>query len=413
MIFSFLVSFLSFAHINVGGELYISELLLAAYLIFSTSKIRRLADPFPKWFLSLGALWLLSQILSDVVNDTPSANYLRGWAAIIFFLVDFAAIYLMAGRSIKRARLLLFGWALGKIFQFVFAPTEYATHEPWKWALATPLTLLLLMYLDIKKINASLILLATMFLGMLHIYLNARSLGGRTLITGFFIYVSQLQWFHATLLKRLNIRKFVLLTAGGVGIASVILVAYQWSAESGYLPKNVTEKYEMTKSTNLGLLGLILGGRVEILASSEAVLNSPILGHGSWAEDRKYALLLLKINEILGTNRDEALIEQGVDQSNLIPTHSYLMQAWVWAGLLGAIFWFAVLRFIFQAILPILQYRSTMQAIAVFFCISVIWDILFSPFGSGVRVILAIKLLVIWMAKNEAEISVKFKSVRP
>ncbi len=85
---------------------------------------------------------------------------------------------------------------------------------------------------------------------------------------------------------------------------------------------------------------LFSGGRPEIQVSSQAVKDSPIIGYGSWPQDSKYVEMLFDIE-----------VEQGVIdasdvadlETNLIPTHSHLMGAWVWAGILGATFWFYIL----------------------------------------------------------------------
>jgi len=113
MIFAFLVSFLSFAHVNMIGELYLSELLFAVYLVFSANKLVFLSEPFPKKILLLGFLWLLSQIVTDLYRDSSLENYLRGWFAIIVFLVDFCAVYIMVRQKPSLLRIIILGNALG------------------------------------------------------------------------------------------------------------------------------------------------------------------------------------------------------------------------------------------------------------------------------------------------------------
>jgi len=403
MIFAYLVTFFSFANIAMGGDLFISELLLFVYLVFSFNKFRHLSEPLPRKILLFGILWLLSQIVTDVIRDTPSENYLRGWAAIIIFLVDFSAVYLIIAKNVIRARMIVFAYALGLIFQFIVVPTEFGAFEPWKWALALPITLLLLLYLEVRKTRAILMLMVLVLLGLVDVYLNARSMGGITIISGLIIYLSRRATFRMMFRRQLNLGKMAVLAVVGIGGVGLILMTYQWAAESGFLPEDVTQKYEMDKSSKFGLFGLILGGRGEIVVSAQAVMDSPIIGHGSWAEDRKYALMLLEVSKIFGLDREEAQPGTGVVQSDLIPAHSHIMQAWVWAGLLGAIFWFVVLKFIFSALLSIMRYPNVLQPITVFFCIGAIWDILFSPFGSIMRFLWALKLVVIWLAKEEAE----------
>lgn len=403
MVLAFLVSFFSFVHISVIGDLYISELVLGVSLIFLASKRGKLFEPIPKLILILGFLWLCSQIFTDLVRASPVLSLMKGWAAIIFFLVDFAALYLIVGKSVKRAKMSVLGFALGGIFQFFVAPTEFGLFAPWKWALAGPVTLLVLLYLDAKNKSAGLVLLTLVILGMIDMFLNARSMGGMTILSGLIVYLSRHPRLNAIFKGRVGLGKKLFLTGISFALISLLMFGYQSIMEAGLLPENVTKKYEQTRSSSLGILGLILGGRIEIVASAQAVLDSPIIGHGSWAEDRKYSLFLLQVNDVLGTEREMAELEYGADQSDLIPAHSHLMQAWVWAGILGALFWFFILKFIIGSLFHAIRCPSGLQTVVVFFCISAIWDVLFSPFGATMRLIWAIKLVLIWVAKGAAE----------
>ncbi|ADL55308.1 hypothetical protein [Gallionella capsiferriformans] len=403
MIIAFLVSFFSFVHISAIGELYISELVLGFSLILLAKKRGKLFESTPKLILILGFLWLCSQILTDLVQASPVMNLMKGWAAIIFFLIDFAALYLIVGNSVKRAKMSVLGFALGGIFQFFVAPTEFGLFDPWKWALAGPVTLLVLLFLDAKNKSAGLVLLTLVILGMIDIYLNARSMGGMTILAGLIVYLCRQPRLNAIFKGRVGWGKKLFLTGISFVLISLLLLGYQSIMEAGFLPENVTKKYEQTRSSSLGLLGLIFGGRIEILASAQAVLDSPIIGHGSWAEDRKYSLLLLQVNDVFGTEREMAELEFGANQSDLIPAHSHLMQAWVWAGIMGALFWFYILKFIIGSLFHAIKYPSGLQTVVIFFSISAIWDVLFSPFGATMRLIWAIKLVVILVAKEASE----------
>lgn len=407
MIFAFLVSFFSFAHIKMdgmGGELYISELLFAAYLFCSINKFRLLSEPLPHKILLLGGLWLLSQIATDLIRDTPPENYLRGWAAIIFFLVDFCAVYIMARKKPDVVRVLVLGGALGAMLALLALPTNYSEAEPWKFGYGPPVTMLALLYLSTGnryKAKYGLVLLA--MLGVLGVYLNARSLGGMTMLTAAILYLGQKPGFINYENQRRNPLKLVGIAAGVLISIFGILFVYQWTAESGYLPENVTEKYFMGKTKNAGLLGLLVGGRPEILISSQAVIDSPIIGHGSWAEDAKYAYMRYAVADKLGLNINEAYLKYSVESSNLIPTHSVLMQAWVWAGLLGAVFWLFVLRFITRKTFASFTISHALQPLVLFSGISGIWNLLFSPFGGGERISWAIVLVLIFIGSMMLE----------
>lgn len=412
MIFAFLVSFFSFANINVGSQLYITELLLAVYLLFSIKKFRLLSEPLPRKILLLGFLWLISQVVTDLIRDTPSENYLRGWAAIIFFLIDFCAVYIMVRRKPFLLRALLLGSILGAIVSFLVWPTEFSITEPWKFGYGLPITMLLLLYLSTgNKYKAKWAPMLLFFLGTLSIYLNARSLGGITILTAAILYLSKKPTFISYVKQRRNPLKLVGLAVTLFLIIIGISSLYQFAAESGYLPENVTAKYQSGKTKNDDLIGKLLGGRYEILISSKAVIDSPIIGHGSWAEDSKYTYMLYDVFDKLEMDVSEYGTDYSIRNSNLIPTHSVIMQAWVWAGFMGAFFWFFVLKYIVRNTLTSLTTSHSLQPIIIFTSILAIWNLLFSPFGAGERFYWTLVLVIIFIASTKIS-SIKTMDVR-
>jgi O-antigen ligase len=160
-----------------------------------------------------------------------------------------------------------------------------------------------------------------------------------------------------------------------------LLSAYGFAAQKGYLGEEARLKYVWQDS---GRFGLLLGGRSEILASAIAVRDSPIIGHGSWAKNPVYRVFLYRLID-LGYEYSEAQLDQYVNQSDLIPAHSHLFQAWVWAGILGAVFWLVILGIIIQVFIQSNRFPNSLYILVVFLSVSSIWDIFFSPFGSIMR----------------------------
>ena len=162
-----------------------------------------------------------------------------------------------------------------------------------------------------------------------------------------------------------------------------IMRAYQYAATTGILGEDARKKFELQSS---GKYGVLLGGRTELLASIPAVYDSPILGHGSWAKNRIYyigevrALALLGYKGATDISREELI-------DGLIPAHSYLLQAWVYGGILGAIFWAWVYVFIVRALMRIYPATVVLLPVAAFMAFSLFWDILFSPYGATTRIV--------------------------
>lgn len=400
MIFAFVVSFLSFFHVNFVGDLYISELLLTIFIFFKIKKIKYLLDPLPNNIIKLGIIWLLSQIITDFIRDTSLHNMLRGWSAICFFVIDFCAIYIMTYRRISVVRIVFLGKALGTIFSVVIMPTEVSDSEPWKFGFGVPVTMLVFLFLSRRNWHKSNITIAILFsLGIIDIYLNARSLGGITILTALLIYLGKSRYFSNLVLQQNAIKKIGFFTTV-TGLIVIILYAYQFVAEAGYLPDKVTRKYQMGKASNLGVAGLIIGGRPEILISYQAVLDSPIIGHGSWAADPKYTALFYDVADELKLDIHLSNLRNTVSASDLIPIHSVVMQAWVWAGVLGLLLWIYLLRFVFYTVFKSLSASYSLQPLVICNGLSAIWVILFSPFGSNVRFSLSIILILLYTANT-------------
>ena len=168
-----------------------------------------------------------------------------------------------------------------------------------------------------------------------------------------------------------------------VGLAFVALACiavlglYSVTASQGLLGPEARSKYE----DQGGALGTLLGGRPEALVSSQAILDSPILGHGSWARDPFYAQLLAERQRTLGYDVTPAYV--GTD---LIPAHSYLLGAWVWSGFLGALFWFAVAAVAAWLLASMYPYRLELAPLLVFSALYLLWDVAFSPYGGMARI---------------------------
>lgn len=401
MFFAFIVSFFFFVHINVGAELYISELLFAAYLVYSIKRFKLFFEPFPRKVIMLGVLWLLSQITTDIIRNTPIEDLLRGWMAIVSFLIDFCAAYVMVRTRPYNLHIFMLAGALGAIFSVLVLSSEYSELEPWKFGYGIPVTMLFLLYMTKgNRYKSKMNFLLLGLLGMLSVYLNARSLGGMTILTAIILYFGEKFTFKRKVdsTKKRNSIQSIWIAASLILAVVSIFSVYQWAAESGYLPEKVTEKYQMAKTDNIGgIIGIILGGRSEILISSQAVIDSPIIGHGSWASDAKYTSMLVFANEILGQNIDERTMKYRIEYTDRIPTHSVIMQAWVWAGLMGAVFWLFILKYTLRCTLASIAISYPLKPLVIFVGISSVWNLLFSPFGGDERIRWVMALMVLFV----------------
>jgi len=152
---------------------------------------------------------------------------------------------------------------------------------------------------------------------------------------------------------------------------------------------DAAEKY---RSQAAGTYGLLIGGRSEILISTRAFLDKPLFGHGSWAKDKAgYSDNFETEFNRLGYYSIPDDTE--IDNNSLIPAHSYLMGALVWAGIFGGMFWIFILH------ATVKQFLFSMSQLPFYYyvgMVSLIWNIFFSPFGATSRWSTAIFLAALW-----------------
>jgi hypothetical protein len=345
--------------------------------------------------MALGALWFIGQALTDLIRQTAVPDLVRGWAGIIVLLVSFSSLYLLLGNNIRRIKIFMFGYVLSGILSSIVQPSPYFAAYPWEFGFGVPVTLLTFLFVviasqgQLKRMGKWLWLIFAV--GGVSLILNARSLGGLAILSGAIIW---LRIFPLTRGFMTHLRGKNLLIMGLllVGIIWGMLEGYAYLARRGLLGQLAREKFETQSNGNVW--GLILGGRIEILGSSRAILDSPIIGHGSWAQDAKYRLSLNQLAD-LGYNVNKSQLDYVINSTDLIPAHSHLTQAWVWAGILGAMFWGWVLVFVGMVLLKANTTPNELYPLVIYFGIFAVWDILFSPFGSFMRLAWVLRFIVL------------------
>jgi hypothetical protein len=378
---AFVVPLLIGVEINALATVYLSELMLFGLLpILLVLRGRALLSPLIGWILGLGLVYLAAQVATDLVRDAPFSDFARGWSRILFLLASFVSLYLLIAG--KRARIIAFALGLAAGATLYLIATNPIANIGWKFGFAGPVTVALLVsFAAVPMLSSPKSLLAPlliMLLGGLSVLLDFRSWGGILLLSAAFLAVpAALQWAgvrpRPLSVGALVAIGLVLLTAGLGGIK-----LYSHAARSGWLGEKSQAKYEAQAA--LGDFGILLGGRSESLVTVQAIQDSPLLGHGSWAKNRRYAELRQQLLYQLGfTNR---YIPPDTD---LIPTHSHLLGSWVEAGIGGAVFWAGILVLIVGALRRLYASDDPIRPYLVFLMFLFIWDILFSPFGAQRR----------------------------
>jgi hypothetical protein len=405
-----LLGLLSGILIHLIGDFFVTEIvLIICFPILLMFRGKRLFERrFLRIFVLLG-VWLAGQILSDAYRRMALSNRLRGTANIVFFAVEIAS-FAMLMHSERRKYIFLSSYGVGLIVMARLRPVKAAIeNDSWKWGYAIPTAILVILASCFFYARRRYVPVFLMFVGIAGINLldNYRSLFLEIMITAVLaipIIPERIGRFRILPRKRglVHIVVVIWITLAAGWSASRLV---RYATSTGLLGEAAQQKNENEERAG----NLIRGGRPEFFVGLQAALDSPILGHGSWASDMKYADLMAETMHASGAGAEEMVREhQGV-----IPTHSHIVAAWVFAGILGTPFWIYLFWLVVRAIIVVAVDRPSLAPIYAFLLVSYSWAIFFSPFGSTSRIIEAATIVIIIdLLDRNADVSLRRSDLR-
>jgi len=392
-VFSFILGFATLFSVHFVGELYLSEILLAISLpILLTMRGKRVFRPELKLIYMFMSFWLLGLIISDAYNQTPPTDRLRGVALIVFFGLNLVGMSALIGRNEKRKILYLVGLMIGALAWVKLQSSPASIAYPWKFGYAwgtMQLAMLISSYFYGKR---RYIVSALFVLGIcgVNVLMNFRSPILIMLLTVSLVYPFIPEGLGPIqILPRSQGMRLLVLGVFALGAGATADQLVKFVTRAGYIGEEAQSKNEsQSKAGNL-----LLGGRPEFFIGLRAALDRPIVGHGSWPKDLKYFEMLY-----------DTLVENGsIDYSKdfdaeadgLIPSHSHIVGAWVWAGIAGLAFWTYMLWFVIKGAIQIAIQRPPLAPVYMWFFLSFFWDIFFSPFAASRRILEAVLIVII------------------
>ena len=384
----FLIPALKFFQVNLVGSLYGGDWLVVGLfgLLWRRGLLTPLAAPLPKRFLTLGTLWLISQVVTDIIRETPFHDYARGWAKIVLTLVHFSVLYLLLHGMPRRISIYGWGLVVGSLLTYFLNPFLYAGQYPWEFGWGFPVTLAAFLLTSGQSYRS---LLLPAVLAAVNLYLSFRSMAAVCFVVLIYLFL-RIAWLEKEGRRQWRakprhvVAALVLVALAILGISA----AYAKAVSSGLLGSEAQYKYEFQAT---GDYGLLLGGRSEILLGLMAVYDSPLLGHGSWAKDPDYVAAYQSVLLLLGYDSASFQRGQGIgidssgDADYLIGGHSNLLGAWVEAGILGALFWVWVLIIAFRSLNQLYSLGNHLAPLATFCTFWLIWYVCFEPYGGDLR----------------------------
>ncbi len=392
---SFLVGILCFVRFQVIGEVYVSEVLLAGLLPFLlTTRGHLLRNPTVLAFVGLIGLWLFAQVLTDVVRETDFFDYARGWANIVVFLVNACALYLLLYGSRRRFVLFAFGLALGKLLSYWLTPSIFAEAHPWKFGSAQGIVLLAILVPLWRPIKWSPMLATAPLLavGIYSLIVGFRSMFACALIASLSLLA---QRFFCRSPRPLRVNPPFLaigLLAGTLLAALGTLELFELSVSKGYVDEQTAQTFEFQSQ---GQFGILAGGRSGLFAAIPAILDSPILGHGSKAKSAYYAARIMDARDY------GYMVHMSVPlHGDLIPSHSMLFGTWVEAGIGGIFFWIWFALLIVAVLANLCVAREPLSLLIFYLGFTQLWHIPFSHFGGDQRLTTAFVLCLLVVVRQ-------------
>ena len=181
---------------------------------------------------------------------------------------------------------------------------------------------------------------------------GSRSSFGSNLLSSFFF----IGYAYFKRITKTFIDNFVLLCMAGIIVVSIIFSIYKNLAIQGKLGQ---EEYDKFYSEMVDSEAGVLGSRDDIMRAWPFLSRHPIVGAGSSSLDRW------------------GYIEDDIK----LPGHSALVGAWVQNGIFGLVFWGYVLWMIMVFVQKRVMSLQLYAPFTVMKTVSMVWAILFSPFG--------------------------------
>jgi hypothetical protein len=342
------------------------------------------------WFYLLLGLWLFGTVCADLYLSSPIIKSAKGIARVVFLGFDFTTLVILINGKTRGKIAFTLGFIPVMLYiAFAFRGDFLVA---WKFGLGYAITLMALLVACHYYAQRRHWIYVSIALGMaaLNLIFASRSqvaidLISLVLVLPIFGRKSTLQDGRGKSAQTLRI--IVTLTFA-CAAAYAANQAIKFAANHDFFDASIQGKFQTQEE---GRLGVLVGGRPETLVAIQAILDSPFLGHGSFAVDPKYNSLQQDIEYENGYTASDAPPDE---EDAGIPAHSHLTQSWIESGVFGGIFWMYILVLTSRGILLLISRSSPMAPLYSFLLVGFVWDILYSPMGSFDRLWGAFAMLI-------------------
>lgn len=353
--------------LNVVGELFMVELLLpmVAFALLLFVGGWRVLNQRP--FLTMLAAFyvmLIGYVLSDIVTGSRPDQYLRGWGRVLLTISNFVSCYVLFATDRRLFWWLVLGMGIGG---FAYLHFNGVPLTRWKIGYADPFVIvtLALSWILPGRIKA----LPILVLGPLNFWLDFRSFGAICLAIGAYVWLAS----GSTGREIINWRSTLKYAFFGILVLGLTHSLLEASADKDSLDRRAQSNAGRHAATEIGLI---------------AISQSPIIGYGSWSEDRELARMQRQLAE---EEAGYAKRPSGMTGNGFGP-HSQVLNAWVEGGILAASFFFYLFYRILVTGRWILLVRRSdwLSPLLAFVLLTTAWNALMSPFAGTHRMNIAV-----------------------
>ena len=358
------------------GDIYLGEVFALIYLLLRIFLPKQsIRTKLEKQAIRYLIIWIITLLFSSFFHGAGFTNTINSFGAAIITL----ALYLFLLEFIfprygfeKVFCIILVGQILAAFAQ----PYNYGITNGWKYQYGLAVCILVIFVSESLLKQRLLIYLLIFPLVYISLQRETRSLAGFLVLSLILSVVLNIERP-----QKLRIRTYVALAVSTIGI----FVLYIFLAQQGILGEQ-----ELVRSNRLlGSPLKLFSGRLEIFYTLPAFLKNPFLGYGADLNIEQSHLDYINnwiTSRGIASSRD-------IYPTSEIPIHSYLFSSLLTGGLLAGLFWFFVIKIAVREITNLsyseVKYRTTSNFIAI----SLIWNVLFSPWGAASRIIAAISIV--------------------
>lgn len=363
----------SIIFIEYIGRLMLAEIIALVSLPFLN--IKNLTKKYEglKVVLSSLVILLAALIVSDQINKSIPANYLRGWALIISAMVSTIFFVYYLSRDIKLITYYLFSiFIIKSIFgngqeelDIYLLGTNYFKV---RYVIFINPFIMILSYNFYRKNKFQIANLLILTYGLICMALDARSNGLIFIVSAILLYLKT---------RKTKLSKTRLI------IYSFIIIIILYGSYIIYVDNVLNNNFGgMNAKTQLKMASdpydpfeLLYYGRADFILLIQAVIDKPIVGHGSWGED-----IGGKYNRILSAITGS----QQLVGPQYISAHSIFLGTWAYAGIVGfiaTIFMFYKLFSYYIKIYKLKLIINILPILTILF-VDMLWAFFFSPIGT-------------------------------